>query len=205
MGLSKLRISVFVVGLGVFLANAAIGATVPITFNFTSGSTTQYPFPLPFGSVATTFTSYSGGAAPYGTGIFYVGTSGTYSATLSSAPNSNGIFILTGTFAPSTSTPTTPLANFIQGEQNGALTTLAAIPLTAGVQYSYLAVFNPPNATATLTLTGPGCISFGTNNCAGAQPVPTLGPGGLALLTMLIALSGMFLLTGRRPLRLPRD
>jgi len=201
MGLSKLRIGVFVVGLGVCFANTIIGATVPITFNFSG--TTQFPLPLPFGSLGTTFTSYGGGN-PFSTGTFYVGTSGAYSATLSSTP-SNGIFMLTGTFSPSSSTPTTPLANFFQGEQNGSLTTLAAIPLTAGVQYSYLAVFNPPNGTATLTLTGPGCISFGTNNCAGAQPVPTLGPGGLALLTMLIALSGTFLLTSRRPLRLPRD
>jgi len=196
--LTAFRSVVIVAGVFLVFARAAFGVTIPTPVNWSTGATTQFASPLPFGSVATTFTSYSGVAIPYVTGTFYVGTSGTYSATLTSTPLSNGIEILTGTFAPSTGTPTTPLANFFLAEQDGATTTLAAIPLQAGVQYSYLLVFTiGSTGSGTFTLSGPGCLSLGSNTCSAVQPVPTLEPGAFALLAVLVGVSGIFFL--RRP------
>jgi hypothetical protein len=195
--LTTFRIAVLAAGVFFAFASAAFGVTIPTPVNWSTGVTTQYALPLPFGSVATTLTSYSGFANPYVTGTFYVGTSGTYSATLTSAPFANGIEILTGTFAPSTGTPTTPLANFFLAEQDGASTTLS-IPLQAGVQYSYLLLFSfATTGSGTFTLSGPGCISLGSNTCSAVLPVPTLEPGAFALLAVLIAVSGIFFL--RRP------
>ena len=183
------RLEVFAVGGLLVFANAAFGVTIPTPVNWSTGVTTQYALPLPFGSVATTLTSYSGFANPYVTGTFYVGTSGTmYSATLTSAPFANGIEILTGTFAPSIGTPTTPLANFFEAEQNGSTTTLASIPLQAGVQYSYLLLFSfASTGSGTFTLSGPGRISLGSNTCSSVVAVPTLEPGAFALLAVLVA------------------
>lgn len=116
-----------------------------------------------------------------------MGTSGTYTATLN--PNqviANGIELLTGVFSPSVSTPTTPLSNFFAATQNVSTTTvLSGVPLTAGTQYSYLLLFNPSSGTATFTISGPGCISFGSNTCQNS--VPAITPEALAALAIMIA------------------
>jgi hypothetical protein len=173
----------------VLLAGPALSNSVSTTVTFSNASESEVPSPIsgpPFAGYAF--------LNPAATGTFYVGTTGSYNVAFSSAPAANILYLLTGTFAFG-NPPATPLANFFAATPTSAFTN---ITLQAGVQYSFAAIFSNLNGSATFTLTGPGCISFGANNCA-AVPVPTLGPGAFAGLSILIALSGMFLLTrGRR-------
>jgi hypothetical protein len=117
-----------------FLVNPALGLTVTITPTVSSTVTTQWAVPLPIGSVGTSFTGYSGGAVPYVTGTFYVGTSGAYSAAVSgTGVTENGIEILTGVFSPSASpAPTTPISSFLAAIQGNPTSTIPSVTLTAG-------------------------------------------------------------------------
>ncbi len=195
--LTNFRSAVLAVGATLVFSGAAFADTVPITLNWTIGVESQFPQPVFFGAQTSNFTFYSP-AFPYALGTFYVGTTGTYSASMNTPGFDNLVYLLTGTFAPSGGVPTTPLSNFFAGEFNIPTTTISAT-LQAGVQYSYVVFFTQaaPSGSGVLTLSGPGCISLGANNCS-VVPAPTLEPGPLALLAILVAVSGMFFLR-RRP------
>jgi hypothetical protein len=194
--LTTLRGITLAVGVVFLFANPAFGVTAPTTVTWSPAATSELPFPLLLGTETTTFTTYSVPIVSYASGTFFVGTTGTYSATLASPTNDVILYLLTGTFTPGVSIPTTPLSSYFAGELNVFTVTIPTVTLQAGVQYSYLTALSVSGTgTGTLTLSGPGCISFGSN-CA-VLPVPTLEPGAFALLAILVAVSGMFLLKRR--------
>lgn len=152
--------------LAVTWAAPVLANSVSISDTLTIGSpTSKAPSPItPVFATITNFTAYSG-PFPYKTGTFYVGSTGAYSGTLNSPAVSNGFYLLKGTFSPSTTTPGTPLSDFIVFSQQLTNTVISNIQLQAGQQYSYLWIFNSGNSAITFTLTGPGCISFFSNKC----------------------------------------
>jgi hypothetical protein len=205
-----LKGSLAALALALLLVNPALAQnTVSTTLTFSGTVQTEYPFPIsPYPSVTTNFTTYTPGflIAPYATGTFYVGTSGVYSATLAYIANGTALIILTGVFSPSTplstSTPTTPLSSFLYGQQQSYFQgpAISNMALTAGTQYSYLALTQTgQSGTDTLTLSGPGCISLGTNTCAAS--VPTIAPFALAALAILLAGMGALAMVKRAPAR----
>lgn len=169
---------------------AAQSASIPVSWS--TAAVTQYPTPLPVGTVNTAFTGYSGVAIPYVLGTFTVTATGTYSASLTGVTIPNGVAILTGTFAPSSGTPATPPSAFIAGEQTGGTTTLPALSLQAGVLYSYLLLFEigTTGSGGTFTISGPGSVCLG-GSCSS---VPVLSPIALGALMVLLAASAVFLL-----------
>jgi hypothetical protein len=195
--LTSFRSAVLAVGATLVFSGMAFGATVAVPLSWTIGVETDFPIPIgPLGTLDTTFTAYSF-PFPYATGTFYVGTTGSYTVSVSTPGFQNLVYLLTGPLTISGPTPTNPLASFFAGELNLSTTTYAAT-LQAGVQYSYVVYFTQAAASgsSTLNITGPGCISLGGNNCTVGSP--TLEPGPLALLAILVALSGIFFLR-RRP------
>jgi hypothetical protein len=194
--LTNFRSAVLAVGATLVFSGAAFADTVAIPVSWLIGVESEFPTPVPaLGVLGTTFTGYTT-SFPYALGTFSVGTTGSYTVSLSTPGFNNFIYLLTGTFAPSGATPTTPVANFFAGEVNVNTTTYSTT-LQAGVQYSYVLFFTQaaPSGSATFTITGPGCIGLGGSNCLVAAP--TLGPGPLALLAILVAVSGMFFLRRR--------
>ena len=156
---------------------------------------TDFPIPIgPLGALDTTFTAYSF-AFPYTTGTFYVGTTGSYTVSLPTPGVNNLVYLLTGPLTIAGPTPTNPLTDFFAGEINTNTTTFSTT-LQAGQQYSYVLYFTTNAGSSTFTISGPGCISLGGNNCT--VGAPTLEPGPLALLAILVAASGLFFLR-RRP------
>src|SRR5271168_49129 len=108
--LTTFRSTTLAVGVVFLFANAAYGATVPTTVNWSPAATTELPFPLILGAETTTFTFYSAPIVSYAAGTFFVGTTGTYTATLTSPTNDVILYFLTGTFTPGVTIPTNPLA-----------------------------------------------------------------------------------------------
>ncbi|MBP0600665.1 autotransporter outer membrane beta-barrel domain-containing protein [Herbaspirillum sp. LeCh32-8] len=128
----------------------------------------------PANALQTSFTGYTSGPYHYVLYTFYVGTSGNYSATATTASVLNTNFLLRGLFSPSNTAPATPLGNFVgavlasgSGPYSGSFSNIA---LTAGQQYTFLLAYNIGGAAgelSTLRIIGPGCISLGTvNMCA---------------------------------------
>lgn len=111
---------------------------------------------------------------------FKVGSTGTYdiSATTSNTdhPSSslyNTMFVLNGTFSPSSaSLPTTPISQFIASDYaNSNTSTIPSLQLTAAQTYSVLVLYNETSPgifpyQVLLTFNGPGCIQISTNICA---------------------------------------
>lgn len=85
----------------------------------------------------------------------------------------NTIFVLNGTFEPSSAfPPTTPISQFIASDYASSnTTTIPSLQLTAAQTYSVLVLYNQivPGTfpyQVLLTFNGPGCIQISTNICA---------------------------------------
>jgi outer membrane autotransporter protein len=160
--------------------------TVSSTDSYSPATTTRFPLPFPSGSVATTFTSYTGTAFPFTSGTFFVGTAGSFSATVTGVMSGVGIFIIRGTFeAASGSDPTTLLSDVLAGTQAPA--TIPSVSLTPGQLYTFLVVLSSGSGTATVTIEGIGCVRLGSA-CATFVPISTTVTADLAAL--LDALGG---------------
>lgn len=193
--LITLRSAVLAVGAILIFAGTAFGDTAVIPVSWSLAAQAGFPEPVLFGSLNNTFTFYNF-PFPYATGTFYVGSTGAYTVSLTTPGVDNLVYLLTpGPLTISGSTPTNPLSNFIAGEVNVNTTTFSTT-LQAGVQYAYVLYFTTNSGSTTFNISGPGCISLGGNTCLVAAP--TLEPGPLALLAILVAVSGMFFLR-RRP------
>lgn len=126
-----------------------------------SQAQSKAPSPItPVYSIITNFTSYTG-PFPYIMRTFTVGASGTHTVTLNSPSISNGLYILRGTFSPSTGTPGTPLSAFMKFSQQLTNTTYT-VDLEGGQTYTALEIFSSGTSAVTLTISGPGCVSFST-------------------------------------------
>ncbi|MBN8529273.1 MAG: IPTL-CTERM sorting domain-containing protein [Caulobacterales bacterium] len=178
--------SIMAAVLGAFLmTSAAHAGTATFTGNASAGFTQS---PQIFAGQFTTFTTYSSAFTwRYVMHTFTVDQTGPYNATSTTGPDVNTTYILTGTFAPNTSTPTTPLSNFVVGAFSGGTTaTLTNVTLTAGQQYTALVVYNnpaPQGQLNTFTITGPGNISC--SSCV--APVPTMSEWAMILFGVLLA------------------
>lgn len=151
-----------------------IADTVSTPVSWTNTQTTRFPLPFPSGSVATTFTSYTGTAFPYHLNSFHVGAPGPFNFALSGLNPSvgAGIYIVRGPFSPNAAAdPSTALSNILAGTQ--APPSISNLSLTSGQEYSYLLVFSSGSGTGTLTLDGPGCISLGAVDLCAVPPAPT--------------------------------
>lgn len=134
-----------------------------VNISYSAGTTTRFPLPFPSGSVATTFTSYTGTSFPFAMGTFQVGSTGNYSLAVGGISSGVGLFVVQGTFAPNASAdPSTPLANVLAGTQAPA--TIPSIALQAGVQYTFLVVVSSGSGTGTVAITG-GCVVIGGETC----------------------------------------
>lgn len=135
-------------------------------------------------------TSYAAGNSwNYTLYPFFVGTNGTYSATVTTSPVVNTTFLLRGLFSPSSvPNPATPIGNFITSSFSGGNTaSLTNLPLTAGQQYTFLVAYNIGGSAATdistLTITGIGCINFGTTyQCSRYITGPNVAMGNYSAL-----------------------
>ena len=170
------------------LGPAAAAAQTVINFSYSPAATTRFPLPFPSGSVATTFTSYTGSAFPYAMGTFQVGSAGNYSVAVGGVSSGVGVFVIQGVFAPSSgSDPSTSLANVLAGTQAPA--TIPSIALQAGVQYTYLVVLSSGSGTGTVTIDG-GCVVTGTGVAYGGTCLPAgVTPGSLTPITVGVPLT----------------
>lgn len=144
------------------LCRAAPAAADTAGFAGTPDGKTLIPLPLSFSAIGptfTTFTSYGGAGSAFSTGSFYVGSSGSYTFTLTNLGAGQGFYILTGAFSPSATKPATPLSSFLYGVQD-ATRVSASVDLVAGRQYSFLLVF-VGNPAFGFTVTGPGGVNLG--------------------------------------------
>ncbi|WP_175425739.1 autotransporter outer membrane beta-barrel domain-containing protein [Trinickia violacea] len=138
----------------------------------TSSLTPSIPFPA--NTVNTSFSSYGGFAWNYSLYSFTVTQSGTYSATATTSPVINTTYFLTGTYSPSTTSPSTPIGHFFASELATGTPHSATFPflsLTAGTTYSLLIAYNTGGTQAadrfTFTMSGPGCAAFqSVNSCS---------------------------------------
>lgn len=140
-------------------------------FSYSAAETTRFPLPFPAGTVATTFTGWTGTAFPYATDTFQVGADGDYSFTVGGISSGVGIFVVRGEFQPNAlADPVTPLSDVLAGTQAPA--TIPSIFLEEGVQYSYLVVVSSGSGTGTLDIEG-GCIEIGGTVCTTVSDAPT--------------------------------
>ncbi len=135
----------------------------------------------PSNAQQTSFTGYTGGG-PYQYMVypFTVSVSGVYTASSTTTHVVNTTWILGGIFSPSPTAPATPLSAFIvavlSGGGNPATGNFTGFSLVAGQQYSVLVAFNigsVPGDQSVFTMSGPGCIAFGTSVCE-TDPIPKL-------------------------------
>lgn len=161
----------------------AFADTISSSASWISGTDTRFATPLTTDSVNTVFTGYSASAVPYVMGSFYVGTSGSFTATLNIDGISKGLQIIQGSFSPSAgAAPTTALTSILYGTQSGNSITLANMNLTGGQQYTYLLLFQgfTSGDNALFTLNGAGCISLGSSNLCQPQVSRLSSPSTLA-------------------------
>ena len=154
--------------------------------------TSRTPQPVtPVGNIINAFASY-GAAVPFAQQPFHVTETGPYTITVASAPVSNGFYVARGLFVPdAVGVPTMPLGEFQVFRQNLTSTTIPAVNLVAGQQYTLLMIFGPGTAPVTLTIAGdPGNLG---NIIAGVlpTPIPTLSQWSMLVLVVLIALTAL--------------
>lgn len=158
------------------------------TYTFTSAPSSTAPTftpNIPNGTQIDNF-RYAGDKFIYSLYAFKVTKDGVYSiisTTLNnSGPIDNTSWILHGDFSPSdTSTPTTPIENFIishYGYSN--VSELSAVSLVGGNQYSLLVAYNQAHPgtypyTVTVTFDGPGCVLINGHICIDPAPPPQSG------------------------------
>lgn len=170
---------VFLSGL---LATLLPDLAIADSYSFTGDPSTDLTYAPVIGSgLQTNITAYNNLASwIYSNYSFTVGSTGAYDITATTSntdhPSSNlynTIFVLNGTFTPSsTFPPTTPISQFIASDySNSNTTTIPSLQLTAGQTYSVLVAYNQ-NVPGTypyqvlLAFNGPGCIQISTNICA---------------------------------------
>lgn len=174
-----LRGSCFI--LAAILLAPVTAAAAEVDFDYDAATLTRFPLPFPSGTVATTFTSWTGTAFPYGMGTFRVGTTGEYSLAVSGIAGGVGIFVIEGPFAPDAAAdPVTPLENVLAGTQAPA--TIPSIVLEAGVDYTWLVVVSSGSGSGTVAIEG-GCVEVGDITCT---PVPTMTPWSLLVLFLCL-------------------
>lgn len=158
-------------GCSLLASEPALADSVSSVSSWSSTTTTRFATPLTSGSVNTSFTAYSGTAVPYAMGTFYVGSTGSFSASLNAGNVSQGLQIIRGTFtADAAAPPSTLLTDVLYGTQGSGGATISGANLQAGQQYTYLLLFQnfTSGTDALLTLSGNGCISLGSSNsCIG--------------------------------------
>lgn len=170
-------------GFSLLASESTLADTVSSVSSWSSTSTTRFATPLTSGSVNTSFTAYSGIAVPYATGTFYVGSSGSFTASLNAGSIGQGLQIIRGSFVPNASgTPTTALADVLYGTQAGSGITISNINLIGGQQYTYLQLFQgfTSGTDALFSLSGTGCISLGASNLCTPQFARLTSPSTLA-------------------------
>ncbi len=163
-------------GCSLLASESAHADTASSVSSWSSTTTTLFATPLTSGSVNTSFTGYSGTAVPYAMGTFYVGSTGSFSASLNAGNVSQGLQIIRGSFSPDAGAPpSTLLTDVLYGTQGSGSATISSANLQAGQQYTYLLLFQnfTSGSNAVLTLSGNGCISQGSNNCVSTPYVPT--------------------------------
>lgn len=113
---ARTRVAIGCLTIMVLLSEAQVAragsATETGAWTAATPQTTEVPS-IPV-TLQTTFTLYNGGTFNYTLDTFYVGTTGTYSFSINTTGVVNTSWYLTGTFAPSDTTPTTPISNFLR-------------------------------------------------------------------------------------------
>lgn len=152
------------------------------SYSFTgSPSTVQTYAPFIGSGLQTNITAYNNHVSwIYSNYSFKVGSTGRYDITATTSDTThplyslyNTIFVLNGTFEPSSAfPPTTPISQFIASDYtNSNTTTIPSLQLTAAQTYSVLVLYNESSPgtfpfQVLLTFNGPGCIQISTNICA---------------------------------------
>ncbi|MDQ5987599.1 MAG: hypothetical protein CSYNP_03344 [Syntrophus sp. SKADARSKE-3] len=167
-----------------------------VTVTGAAGATSKVPTIGPPGVLITVFITNNKGPFNVSLHPFTVGTTGTYSATVTTPNMENVSYFLTGFFTRGSPTPT-PLGNFFASIYSGGspyTETYDNLSLVAGQQYTLLVAYAEntltPVGTSTITMTGPGCIAIGSNTCT-PVPGPALSEWGMILLASLLAILGV--------------
>lgn len=170
-------------GFSLLQANPALADIASSSNSWDSGIDTRFATPLSSGTVNSSFTGYSTTAVPYAMGTFYVGSTGSFSATLNIDGVSKGLQIIQGNFVPNAGAPpTTALSNFLYGTQSSSNITIQNLNLIGGQQYTYLLLFQgfTSGSNALFTLNGSGCISLAATNLCLPQHSRLTSPSTLA-------------------------
>ncbi len=188
------------------LAPAAHAGTSTVSGTLSAGAPATKATNIngPSNAQQTSFTGYTSGPWQYFVYPFTVSTSGIYTASSTTTHVTNTTWILGGIFSPSATAPATSLSSFIvavlaggAGPYTGNFT---GVSLVAGQQYSVLVAFNTgnvPGDQSIFSMSGPGCIAFGTSVCE-SDPIPKI-PGLPATPGLKNPLSVLDLSAGKGP------
>lgn len=156
---------------GLTLSQVLPASVLAETYSFTdlpSAATTYSPSIA--GGTNTNLTSYSSSFQwRYTLYSFDVDTTGTYSVSATTSPVVNTMYVLNGTFTPSsTFPPATPISQFIASNFSGTNTTVLSLQLVQGQTYSVLVAYNTggTNYSVVLTFNGAGCVNVHLNTCS---------------------------------------